>query len=70
MAIKVLSLSMDDREWSWLDARAAEIGCSRSALVRELISAMSNLRPVWTGPLLRWQFPRFKWGENDEGRFL
>ncbi len=70
MTLRVLSLSMDEREWSWLDQQAAEAGLSRSALLRELIFAVSDCRPKWAGLGLRWERPKFRWGKNEEERYL
>jgi len=46
-SMQTKKLSLDEKMWSWLDARATEIGLrSRTALIRLLIAAEMEKYPV------------------------
>ena len=65
MAAIVFSLSEDEKILAWIDARAQELGLSRSALVRELVFECYDKRPRWDGLFITWGPPAWRKGEQE-----
>jgi hypothetical protein len=64
------SYSLYDRDIAVIKRLASEAGLTDSEILRGIILAVSDCKATWSGPLLRFERPRFRWGDRGEGRFL
>jgi hypothetical protein len=65
-----ISHSLYDRHIQINRRLAEESGLSESQIVRELLELVSNCHAVWNGCFLKFERPRFQWGEDERERFL
>ena len=49
---------------------AEEAGLTGSEIIRELLELASDCHAIWKGPFLKFERPKFRWGDKEEERFL
>jgi hypothetical protein len=67
---QILSASVKKQHKDVVKRVAEQAGITESELIRELIELVSNCKPIWSGPFLKFERPRFQWGADEAGRYL
>jgi len=57
---KTVTISLQPRHYDFVKLVAEQSGLGISETIRELLEHCSDLRPVWRGPLLYWEEPKFR----------
>lgn len=65
-----ISHSLYDRHIAITRRLAKESGLSESEVIRELLETVSNCKAVWNGCFLKFERPRFQWGDDEATRYL
>jgi hypothetical protein len=67
---QVLSASVKQQHKDAVKRLAQQAGITESELIREMIELVSDCTPVWQGLFLKFQRPKFRWGEDESERYL
>ena len=67
---QVLSVSVKHQHKDVAKRLAEQAGVTESEIIRELLELVSNCHAVWNGCFLKFERPRFQWGQDERERFL